>query len=109
MARSLEQLASYFAADSVNHKNPGGLDGTRQLLVMLFEASPRPGRGGGQHSRRRRPGVGTGHHARHPAWAVHGAPASGKAIAATTVNELRLEDGKVAEEWGADTADDRLT
>lgn len=31
------------------------------------------------------------------------APASGKAIATTTVNELRLEDGNVAEEWGSPT------
>jgi predicted ester cyclase len=29
-----------------------------------------------------------------------GMPGTGKTFAATTLNELRLEDGKVVEEWG---------
>jgi predicted ester cyclase len=44
--------------------------------------------------------VGTDHHARHPARAVHGDAATGKAFAVTTVNEERIENGKLVEEWG---------
>lgn len=37
---NLDLLGNYFTPDYVNHKNPGGLEGTRQLFVMLFEAFP---------------------------------------------------------------------
>ncbi len=45
--------------------------------------------------------MGTDHHARHPAGAVHGdAPdRPGKTFAATIVNEPRIENAKLAEEW----------
>jgi hypothetical protein len=37
---NLDVLGNYFAPDYVSHKTPGGLEGTRQLFVMLFEAFP---------------------------------------------------------------------
>ena len=37
---NLDVLGNYFTPDYVNHKNPGGLAGTRQLFLMLFEAFP---------------------------------------------------------------------
>lgn len=97
---NLDLLGNYFAPDYVNHKNPGGLEGTRQLFVLLFEAFPDVrvsidslGADGDRvwvriTMRRTQHGP------------FMGTPPSGKAFAATTVNELRLEHGKVAEEWG---------
>ena len=33
---NVDLLSSYFSPDYVNHKNPGGLEGTKQLFLMLF-------------------------------------------------------------------------
>ena len=37
---NVDALNNYFTPDYVNHKNPGGLEGTRQLFLTLFEAFP---------------------------------------------------------------------
>jgi predicted ester cyclase len=97
---NLDVLGNYFTPDYVNHKNPGGLAGTRQLFLMLFEAFPdvrvsvdsigaegdrvwvRITMQGTQHG------------------PFMGMPPTGRTFAATTVNELRLENGKIVEEWG---------
>jgi predicted SnoaL-like aldol condensation-catalyzing enzyme len=36
----LDLLDNYILPDYVNHKNPGGLEGVKQLFVMLFVAFP---------------------------------------------------------------------
>jgi steroid delta-isomerase-like uncharacterized protein len=93
-------LDEYFSPDYVNHKTPGGLEGTRQLFVMLFEAFPdvrisvesMGAEGSRVWVRITMHGTQLG--------PFMGAPASGKPFVAATVNELRLENGKIVEEWG---------
>jgi steroid delta-isomerase-like uncharacterized protein len=96
----LELLDNYILPDYVNHKNPGGLEGVKQLFSMLFQAFPdlrvsvdsigaegdrvwvRTTMRGTQHG------------------PFMGMPPSGRTFAVTTVNEARIENGKLVEEWG---------
>jgi steroid delta-isomerase-like uncharacterized protein len=97
---NLDVLGNYFTPNYVNHKNPGGLEGTRQLFVMLFEAFPDVrvsidsigAEGDRVWVRITMQGT---HHG-----PFMGTPPTGRTFAATTVNELRLENGKIVEEWG---------
>jgi steroid delta-isomerase-like uncharacterized protein len=97
---NLDVLGNYFAPDYVSHKTPGGLEGTRQLFVMLFEAFPDVrvsvdslgAEGDRVWVRITMRGTQQG--------PFMGMPPSGRTFAATTVNELRLENGRIVEEWG---------
>jgi steroid delta-isomerase-like uncharacterized protein len=96
----LDLLEDYFSPDYVNHKMPGGREGTRQLFVMLFAAFPDV-----QVSIDSMCGEGDRVWVRITMRGTHrgtfmGMPGTGETFAATTINEVRLEDGKVAEEWG---------
>lgn len=90
----------YFTPDYVNHKNPGGLEGTRQLFLTLFEAFPDVrvsidsigAEGDRVWVRITMRGTQQG--------PFMGVPATGKTFAAATVNEVRIQDGKLVEEWG---------
>jgi steroid delta-isomerase-like uncharacterized protein len=99
-AQRLDLIDDYFSPDYVNHKTPGGREGTRQLFAMLFAAFPDV-----QVSIDSVCGAGDRVWVRITMRGTHrgtfmGAPATGKTFAATTLNEVRLEDGKVVEEWG---------
>jgi steroid delta-isomerase-like uncharacterized protein len=96
----LDLIDDYFSPYYVNHKTPGGREGTRQLFVMLFAAFPDV-----QVSIDSLCGEGDRVWVRITMRGTHrgtfmGMPATGKTFAATTLNEVRLEDGKVVEEWG---------
>jgi steroid delta-isomerase-like uncharacterized protein len=96
----LDLLDSYILPDDVNHKNPGGLEGVKQLFSMLFGAFPdlrvsvdSIGADGDRvWVRTTMRGTQQG--------PFMGMPPSGRTFAAETVNEVRLENGKVVEEWG---------
>ena len=97
---NLDVLGDYFAPDYVSHKTPGGLEGTKQLFVMLFEAFPDVrvsidsigAEGDRVWVRITMRGTQQG--------PFMGMAPSGKTFAATTVNEARLENGRIVEEWG---------
>ena len=97
---NLDVLGHYFASDYVSHKTPGGLEGTKQLFLTLFEAFPDVrvsvdsigGEGDRVWVRITMRGTQQG--------PFMGMPPSGKTFAATTVNEARLENGRIVEEWG---------
>ena len=97
---NLDVLGHYFAPDYVSHKTPGGLEGTKQLFLTLFEAFPDVrvsvdsigGEGDRVWVRITMRGTQQG--------PFMGMPPSGKTFAATTVNEARLENGRIVEEWG---------
>jgi predicted ester cyclase len=96
----LDLLDDYFSPDYENHKAPGGREGTKQLFVMLFAAFPDVqvsidsmcGEGDRVWVRITMRGTHRG--------AFMGMAGTGRTFAATTTNELRLQDGKVVEEWG---------
>jgi predicted ester cyclase len=93
-------LSSYFSPDYVNHKNPGGSEGTKQLFLMLFEAFPDVrvsvesigAEGDRVWVRITMRGTQLGPYM--------GVPPTGKTFEATTVNEVRIENGMLTEEWG---------
>lgn len=97
---NVDALNNYFTPDYVNHKNPGGLEGTRQLFLTLFEAFPDVrvsidsigAEGDRVWVRITMRGTQQG--------PFMGVPATGKTFAAATVNEVRIQDGKLVEEWG---------
>ena len=99
-SHDLDALDHYILADYVNHKNPGGLEGVKQLFSMLFEAFPdlrvsvdSIGADGDRvWARTTMRGTQQG--------PFMGMAPTGKTFATTTMNELRIEDGKLAEEWG---------
>ena len=99
-SHDLDALDNYILANYVNHKNPGGLEGVKQLFLMLFEAFPDlrvavdslGAEGDRVWARITMLGTQQG--------PFMGMAPTGKTFAATTMNELRIEDGKVAEEWG---------
>ncbi|HJV14878.1 MAG TPA: ester cyclase [Propionibacteriaceae bacterium] len=96
----LDLLEDYFSPDYANHKMPGGREGTRQLFVVLFAAFPDV-----QVSIDSMCGEEDRVWVRITMRGTHrgmfmGMPGTGKTFAATTLNEVRLEDGKVVEEWG---------
>jgi predicted ester cyclase len=96
----LEALDHYILADYVNHKNPGGLEGVKQLFSTLLEAFP--------DLRFSVDSIGADGDrvwARTTMRGTQQAPfmgmsPTGKAITVATVNEGRFENGKLAEEWG---------
>jgi steroid delta-isomerase-like uncharacterized protein len=96
----LDLLDNYLVPDYVNHKNPGGLEGVKQLFSMLFQAFP--------DLRVTVDSIGAEGDRVWVRTTMHGTqqgpfmemPASGKTFAAETVNELRVDNGKVVEEWG---------
>jgi predicted ester cyclase len=97
---NLDLLDHYIVPDYVNHKMPGGLQAVKQMFSTLLEAFPdlrmsvdSIGAEGDRvwvrttmQSTQQGPFMGM--------------PPSGKTFAVTTVNEVRVEIGKVAEEWG---------
>jgi steroid delta-isomerase-like uncharacterized protein len=97
---NVDALNNYFASDYVNHKNLGGLEGTRQLFLMLFEAFPDVrvsidsigAEGDRVWVRITMRGTQQG--------PFMGVSATGKTFAAATVNEVRIQNGKLVEEWG---------
>ena len=97
---NVDALNNYFTPDYVNHKNPGGLEGTRQPFLTLFEAFPDVrvsidsigAEGDRVWVRITMRGTQQG--------PFMGVPATGKTFAAATVNEVRIQDGKLVEEWG---------
>jgi steroid delta-isomerase-like uncharacterized protein len=97
---NVDLLSSYFSPDYVNHKNPGGLEGTKQLFLMLFEAFPDVrvsvesigAEGDRVWVRITMRGTQLGPYM--------GVPPTGKTFEATTVNEVRIDNGMLAEEWG---------
>jgi steroid delta-isomerase-like uncharacterized protein len=99
-AQRLDLADDCFSPDYVNHKTPGGREGTKQLFVMLFAAFPDMqvsidsmcGEGDRVWVRITMRGTQRG--------TFMGRPGTGKTFAATTMNEMRLEDSKVVEEWG---------
>jgi predicted ester cyclase len=99
-SHDLDALDNYTLADYVNHKNPGGLEGVKQLFSMLFETFPdlrvsvdSIGADGDRvWARTTMRGTQQG--------PFMGMAPTGKTFAATTMNELRIENGKLAEEWG---------
>lgn len=99
-AQRLDLLDGYFSPDYVNHKTPGGREGTKQLFLMLFAAFPDVqvaidsmcDAGDRVWVRITMRGTHRG--------AFMGRPGTGKTFTATTMNEVRLEDSKVVEEWG---------
>jgi predicted ester cyclase len=86
-----ENKDSYFSPDYVNHKNPGGLERTKQLFLMLFEAFPDVrvsvesigAEGDRVWVRITVRGTQLGPYMR--------LPPTGKTFEATTVNEVRIE------------------
>ena len=97
---NLDALDRYILADYVNHKNPGGLEGVKQMFSMLFEAFPdlrfsvdSIGADGDRVWAR------TTMRGTHQGPFMGMAP-TGKTFAVATVNEGRIENGKLAEEWG---------
>jgi steroid delta-isomerase-like uncharacterized protein len=96
----LDLLESLTLANYVNHKNPGGLEGIKQMFSTLFEAFPDlrfsvesiGAEGDRVWIRTTMRGTQQG--------PFMGMPPSGKTIAVTTVNEARIDNGKLAEEWG---------
>jgi steroid delta-isomerase-like uncharacterized protein len=96
----LDLLEDYFSPEYVNHKMPGGREATKQLFVGLFDAFP-----DAQVSIDSVCEAGDRVWVRITMRGTHlgtfmGMPGSGRTFAATTMNELRLEDSKVVEEWG---------
>jgi steroid delta-isomerase-like uncharacterized protein len=99
-AQRLDLLDDYFSPDYVNRKTPGGREGTKQLFGMLFAAFPDVhvsidsmcAEGDRVWVRITMRGTHRG--------TFTGRPGTGKTFAATTINEVRLEDSKVVEEWG---------
>jgi steroid delta-isomerase-like uncharacterized protein len=96
----LDLLEDYFSPEYVNHKMPGGREGTKQLFVGLFDAFP-----DAQVSIDSMCEAGDRVWVRITMRGTHlgtfmGIPSTGRTFAATTINELRLEDSKVVEEWG---------
>ena len=97
---NLELLDHYILPDYVNHKMPGGLQAVKQMFSTLLEAFPDlrmsvdsiGAEGDRVWVRTTMRGTQQG-----PFMAM---PPTGKTVAVTTVNELRIENGKVAEEWG---------
>jgi steroid delta-isomerase-like uncharacterized protein len=99
-AQQLDLIDDCFSPDYVNHKTPGGREGTKQLFVMLFAAFP-----DAQVSIDSMCGAGDRVWVRIRMHGTHrgmfmGMPGTGKTFTATTMNEVRLEDSKVVEEWG---------
>lgn len=99
-AQRLDLLDDYFSPDYENHKTPGGREGTKQLFVMLFAAFPDI-----QASIDSMCGEGDRIWVRITMRGTHQGtfmemPGTGRTFVATTMNELRLEDSKVVEEWG---------
>jgi predicted ester cyclase len=96
----LDLLEDYFSPEYVNHKMPGGRVATKQLFVALFDAFP-----DAQVSIDSVCEAGDRVWVRITMRGTHlgtfmGMPGTGRTFAATTINELRLEDSKVVEEWG---------
>ena len=95
-----DALDNYILPNYVNHKNPGGLEGIKQMFSTLFEAFPdlrfsvdSIGADGDRvWARTTMRGTQQGQ--------FMGMPQTGKTVAVTTVNEGRIENGKLAEEWG---------
>jgi steroid delta-isomerase-like uncharacterized protein len=99
-AQRFDLLEDYFSPEYVNHKMPGGREGTKQLFVMSFDAFP-----DAQVSIDSMCEAGDRVWVRITMRGTHlgtfmGMPGTGRTFAATTINELRLEDSKVVEEWG---------
>jgi steroid delta-isomerase-like uncharacterized protein len=96
----LDLLDNYILPSYVNHKNAGGLEGVKQMFSMLLDAFPdlrfSVDSIGAEDDRvwLRTTMRGTQH------GPFMGMPPSGKPVAVTTVNEVRIQDGKLAEEWG---------
>jgi predicted ester cyclase len=96
----LELLDHYILPDYVNHKMPGGLQAVKQMFSTLLEAFPDlrmsvdsiGAEGDRVWVRTTMRGTQQG--------PFMGMPPTSKTVAVTTVNELRIENGKVAEEWG---------
>ena len=97
---NLDLLDHYIVPDYVNHKMPGGLQAVKQMFSTLLEAFPDlrmsvdsiGAEGDRVRVRTTMQGTQQG--------PFMGMPPSGKTFAVTTVNEVRVEIGKVAEEWG---------
>ena len=95
-----DALDNYILPNYVNHKNPGGLEGIKQMFSTLFEAFPdlrfsvdSSGADGDRvWARTTMRGTQQG--------PFMGMPPTGKTVTVTTVNEGRIENGKLAEEWG---------
>ena len=96
----LDALDDYIFPNYVNHKNPGGLEGVKQLFSTLLEAFPDlrfsvdsiGAEGDRVWARITMRGTQQG--------PFMGMAPTGKTVAVTTMNELRIENGKLAEEWG---------
>ena len=97
---NLDLLDHYIVPDYVNHKMPGGLQAVKQMFSTLLEAFPDLGmsvdsigaEGDRVWVRTTMQGTQQG--------PFMGMPPSGRTFAVTTVNEVRVENGKVVEEWG---------
>ena len=97
---NLDLLDHYIVPDYVNHKMPGGLQAVKQMFSTLLEAFPDLGmsvdsigaEGDRVWVRTTMQGTQQG--------PFMGMPPSGRTFAVTTVNEVRVEIGKVVEEWG---------
>ena len=97
---NLDLLDHYIVPDYVNHKMPGGLQAVKQMFSTLLEAFPDlrmsvdsiGAEGDRVWVRTTMQGTQQG--------PFMGMPPSGRTFAVTTVNEVRVENGKVAEEWG---------
>ena len=98
--QDLDLLESLILPDYVNHKTPWGLGGVKQMFSMLFEAFPDlrfsvesiGAEGDRVWIRTTMRGTQQG--------PFMGVPPSDKTVAVTTVNEARIDNGKLAEEWG---------
>jgi steroid delta-isomerase-like uncharacterized protein len=96
----LDLLDHYIVPDYVNHTMPGGLQAVKQMFSTLLEAFPDlrmsvdsiGAEGDRVWVRTTMQGTQQG--------PFMGMPPSGRTFAVTTVNEVRVEIGKVAEEWG---------